>query len=83
MGKPPQTEGYLNLIAGKAAAPSINELTAERDRLKVLNAKLLTALGKIAEGRGRFSLNHLKHAKNCIEDMKALANAAVTNAEEV
>ena len=45
--------------------------------------RLRTALGKISEGRGRFSMDHHQHAANTIEDMKALANAAlVTDTEE-
>jgi len=31
------------------------------------------ALTEISEGKGRFSLDHLTHAGNCIEDMKKLA----------
>lgn len=35
------------------------------------------ALREIAKGEGRFSRDHLEHAENTIEDMKALANAAL------
>jgi DNA-binding MarR family transcriptional regulator len=39
------------------------------------------ALKEIAKGEGRFSLDHLKHAKNTIEDMKELANQALAQVE--
>lgn len=35
------------------------------------------ALKKIAEGRGRYSRDPLTHADNTIEDMKAVASAAL------
>jgi len=41
------------------------------------NERLEAALSEIAEGRGRFSTDPHEHARNCIEDMMALANAAL------
>ena len=35
------------------------------------------ALEEISEGKGRYSMDHLKHAANTIEDMKALAVKAL------
>ena len=42
---------------------------------------LYEALKQIAKGEGRFSLDHLKHAENTIEDMKELATKALSKAE--
>lgn len=42
---------------------------------------MLTALKKIAEGRGRFSTDQLTFAANTIDDMKELANEAIAQAE--
>ena len=42
---------------------------SDHDRLKYLEA----ALREIAEGKGRYNPNQLKHADNCIEDMKQIA----------
>lgn len=42
---------------------------------------LLAALKEIAKGEGRFSRDPLEHAANTIEDMKALALAAIERAE--
>ena len=50
------------------------------DAVTKLNAKvayLMIALIKIQEGRGRFSVDHLKHAENTIEDMKEIARKAL------
>ena len=35
------------------------------------------ALAAIEEGRGRFSLDHLEHATNTIEDMRRIAHLAL------
>ena len=43
---------------------------------------LIEALGKIAEGKGAFNLDPLKHCANCLEDAKAIAVAAIAAAEE-
>ena len=56
--------------------------------LKALKLKLdaydglLEALEKIAEGKGRFSMDRLTHAENTIEDMKELAKSASAKAQE-
>lgn len=42
-------------------------------------AVLVAALRKIARGEGRFSRDHLTHCENTIEDMKAVADAALAN----
>jgi len=42
---------------------------------------MLAALKEIAEGKGRFSQDPFEHACNTIEEMKAIANAALSKAE--
>ena len=49
-------------------------------RLIAAAPRMLEALEKIALGEGRFSRDQLTHASNTIEDMKALANAAIAKA---
>ncbi len=51
--------------------------------LRILNAHepMLEALRDIAKGEGRFSRDPLEHAATCIEDMKAIAVAAIAAAE--
>jgi len=43
---------------------------------------MLKALKEIQKGEGAFSRDPLIHAGNCIEDMKALATAAIRAAEQ-
>ena len=45
--------------------------------------ELLEALVRISEGAGRYDLDPLQHAANCIEDMKALALEAIKKATEL
>ena len=40
------------------------------------------ALEGIAEGKGRFDCDRLKHASNTIDDMKELANEALAKAKK-
>jgi hypothetical protein len=42
---------------------------------------LLKTLEEIAEGKGRVAEDRLTHAQNTIENMKALANAALAKAK--
>ena len=57
-------------VNGKTILSRVQDTVAEVERLRV-------ALGEIAEGRGRFSLDHFQHAKNTIEDMKEIAQKAI------
>ncbi len=44
-----------------------------QDKLAIAKA----ALEEISEGKGRYSMDHLEHASNTIQDMKALAVKAL------
>ena len=61
-----------------AAAP---ETAAERDTLKAINAELLAALGRIAEGKGAYNRDPLEHASNVIDEGKATALEAIAKAQ--
>ena len=63
-----KAEQHRDLIV--AAVNALPELLAERDKLR-------EALRQISEGRGRFSLDQQEFANNTIEDMKAIAVAAL------
>jgi hypothetical protein len=45
--------------------------------LEMENLRFRRALEKISEGRGRFSMDHLQHAKNTIEDAINTAKKAL------
>jgi hypothetical protein len=61
----------------------INNSTAEANaKLIVAGLKMLEALIEISEGKGRYDLDPIQHAVNCIEDMKALALEAIEEATE-
>ena len=61
------------------ASEALTELAALRERVRVLEE----ALRGVAEGKGRFSMDHLEHAQNTIEDMKAIAIDALAASQEV
>jgi len=58
------------------------ELREWCDKLEAENARLRKALVEIAMGDGAFSLDPLKHAGNCIDNMKQIAEAALRKAIE-
>jgi hypothetical protein len=67
-------------FAGSPDALQIaKQLRSDHARLERENAELRTALEEIAEGSGAFSRDPLTHAANCIDNMKALARAALAN----
>ena len=51
--------------------------------VRAVNAheSLLAALEAIAKGEGRYNRDPLEHCNNTVEDMKALAEAAIASAE--
>ena len=53
----------------------------ERDRLKAINDELLTALERIAEGKGAYNRDPLEHASNVIDEAKAIACVALGKAQ--
>jgi hypothetical protein len=67
---------------GLKASRRIAEANAELIALAVNNhAGLVAALEEIAQGSGAFSRDPLTHAANCIDNMKAIARAALANAK--
>lgn len=65
---------FINAIAEEGTkADAIEFLQREWNEARALRA----ALEDIADGKGRFSTDPFQHAKNTIEDMKALAKAAL------
>jgi hypothetical protein len=65
-----QSRGMTMVLARAALEAEIATLAQERDELRA-------ALEKIARREGRFSRDPLTHAQHCIEDMGALADAAL------
>jgi len=71
-------------IGGHAIATIHNEIqegAKANARLIASSPDLLAALEEIAKGEGAFSLDPLTHAGNTIENMKAIARAAIENAK--
>ena len=56
-------------------------LKREIAALKAENERLKGALREISKGEGRYNRDPLTHADNCIDDMKALAVAALQSKE--
>lgn len=79
------TAGLMGSPDGRSADLYANESDAEfvawaRTDVPALVAdvrRLREAMAEISEGKGRFSLDHHEHACNTIDDMKALAVAAL------
>ena len=55
---------------------------AEVARLRALNAQLVEALTEIAKREGPFSTDHKQHCINAIENMGAIADAALAASRE-
>ena len=60
---------------------SFRELRKERDKLEKTNLYLLKELAQIAGGTGEYNLDPLKHASNCIVNMKEIAKQAINKAK--
>ncbi len=79
----------------KCLTAELDALARERDEILTVNARyvaiereyiaerdaLREALKEIARGEGAFSRDHLKHAENCIENMKVIAKQALVQSE--
>ena len=50
---------------------------------KSKNSVLLQALEEIIEGKGTFSINHLEHASNTINEMTEIARKALANIDKL
>ena len=82
----PQCTGIpLDRLSGifppEYAAHLCKAANAYDDQQRIIG-ELVGALQEIAEGKGRYSLDHFEHARNTIEDMKEKANAAVASAKQ-
>ena len=74
----PDNEG----IADTGNWPEENMLENEGNARLIASApEMLEALEEIAQGRGGFSKDNYEFAKNVIENMKALAEAAIARAK--
>lgn len=75
-----------NTIASTAGPDNLRDSweanAAELVKRWNLHEQLLEALKEISEGRGRYSMDQYQFACNCIDDMKALAVAALKLARE-
>jgi len=69
-----------DLDRGAVACPELRE---DNNRFRKDNAALRDALREIAKGEGRFSVDRLTHASNTVEDMKAIAVAALASLPDI
>jgi hypothetical protein len=62
----------------------IRRFKAVKDFIREKSAapELLEALIEISEGKGRYDLDPIQHAGNCIEDMKEIALEAIKKVKE-
>ena len=58
------------------------ELRETVRRLEAQVKRMREALQEISEGKGRFSRDHFEHCRNTVEDMKALAVAALSGSPD-
>ena len=72
-------EADLDVVAGYQGrfVECIRELTGQRNKAEARVRVLEEALREISKGEGPFSKDHLKHAANCIENMKNIAITAL------
>jgi ElaB/YqjD/DUF883 family membrane-anchored ribosome-binding protein len=57
-------------------------LCKSHDRLAAEKKKLREALEEITKKEGRFSMDPLEHARNCVDDMAEIAQAALRDTQE-
>ncbi len=77
----PHTASSVNLDMNHVIIDKADWLWVRKNKAKVLAApEMLEALIEISEGKGRYDLDPIQHAANCIEDMKALALEAIQKA---
>ena len=69
----------MDLMASVYGGTSSQEIRANA-AVMAAAPELLEALIEISEGKGRYDLDPIQHAANCIEDMKALALEAIKKA---
>ncbi len=62
---------------GHVAECKTGESASIIEQLRARVAALSEALEQITKGEGRFSMDHLTHASNTIDDMKAIAREAL------
>lgn len=80
---PPPPDTTLGQISdGVAIARALLQRVAqpaasEADKWRALAGEMAEALAVISHGSGKFSRDPLEHAANCIEEMKAIAEAAL------
>jgi hypothetical protein len=70
------------LCARYTVAPEYRRLLAAEAHWHERAERYAAALREIQEGKGKFSRDPLTHASNTIDDMKALARAALAEPEE-
>ncbi len=63
------------------AGYTIEDADAYMDRVEAENKRLREALEKIAKKEGRFDRDPLIHASNAVDDMAAIADAALSDTE--
>lgn len=73
---------HLNDLYRQESVQTVAALRESVVRAVNSHDALVEALREILKGEGRFSLDHLEHAKNCIDNMKSIAAAALKSAGE-
>ena len=70
---------FSNIHKGSVALDK--DIISANAKLIASAPSMLETLKQITEGKGRYSMDHLEHASNTIEDMKQLAKDAIAKAE--
>lgn len=72
-------KGAIYYYGGNLICESVS---SENAKLIAAAPTMFEALCEIAEGKGRYDEDRLRHAANCIEDMVALAKEAIKKVTE-